>query len=145
MKALIQRVRSAAVSVDGVVVGQIDMGVLAYIGICRDDDYITAKKLIDKIIAYRIFADEQGKLSKSLHEVGGGLLLVSQFTLVACTNKGRRPDFGHAMPPKLATVLFDDLIAYSKTVHKHVQTGQFGANMMVESVNDGSINFIIQV
>lgn len=145
MKTLIQRVKSASVIIDGQVVGQIDTGVLAYVGIGTKDDDVCAKKLIDKILHYRIFENEQGKLDKSLFDVGGGLLIVSQFTLMATTNKGRRPDFGGAMKPDDAKVLYDNMVCYAKQTHCNVQTGQFGANMAVSSINDGPINFLIQV
>lgn len=150
MKALIQRVKSASVAVDGAEVGQIGAGVLAYIGIGKTDDFDKACKLIDKILTYRIFenttdADKLGKLDKSVSDVGGGLLLVSQFTLMAKTDKGRRPDFAPAMPPDEARALFERLLAYAKENHPNVQTGQFGANMAVSSINDGPINFLLEV
>lgn len=150
MKALIQRVKSASVTVDGVVVGQIKHGVLAYIGIGKDDDLPQAKKLIDKILGYRIFEnttdnDKLGKLDKNVADVAGGLLLVSQFTLMANTHNGRRADFSPAMPPHDAKVLFDKLVSYAKSQHPTVATGQFGANMQVATINDGPINFILEV
>lgn len=145
MKALIQRVLTAHVTVDGQIIGQIQTGVLGYIGIGRDDDFDKACRLIDKIITYRIFEDDNGKMGKSVSDVGGGLLLVSQFTLMAQTNKGRRPDFAPAMPPDEARVLFDKMVAYAKSVHPNVATGQFGANMTVMAVNDGPINFLLEV
>ena len=145
MKALIQRVQSAHVAVDGQIIGQIQSGMLAYIGIGKDDDFDKACKLVDKIIAYRIFEDENGKMGKSVSDVGGGLLLVSQFTLMAKTDKGRRPDFAPAMPPDDAKALFDKLVNYAKQVYPSVATGEFGANMAVMAVNDGPINFLLDV
>lgn len=150
MKALIQRVKSACVRVDDNVVGQIDGGVLAYIGIGRDDNPTHAKKLIDKILSYRIFenttdADKLGKLDKNVVDIDGGLLLVSQFTLMANTHNGRRADFTPAMPPTDAKVLFDELVNYAKSKYPKVATGQFGANMQVATINDGPINFILEV
>ena len=145
MKALIQRVQSAHVAVDGQIIGQIQSGVLAYIGIGKDDDFDKACKLVDKIIAYRIFEDDNGKMGKSVSDVGGGLLLVSQFTLMAKTDKGRRPDFAPAMPPDDAKALFDKLVNYAKQVYPNVATGEFGANMTVMAVNDGPINFLLDV
>lgn len=145
MKALIQRVQSAHVAVDGQIIGQIQSGVLAYIGIGKDDDFDKACKLVDKIIAYRIFEDDNGKMGKSVSDVGGGLLLVSQFTLMAKTDKGRRPDFAPAMPPDDARALFDKLVNYAKQVYPNVATGEFGANMTVMAVNDGPINFLLDV
>lgn len=150
MKALIQRVHSANVVVDKNTVGQIDTGVLVYIGIGKDDDFDKACKLIDKILTYRIFEnttdpDKLGKMDKSVSDVGGGLLLVSQFTLMAKTDKGRRPDFAPAMPPNDARALFDKLVDYAKSVYPNVQTGEFGASMAVTAVNDGPINFLLEV
>ena len=145
MKALIQRVQSAHVAVDGQIIGQIQSGMLAYIGIGKDDDFDKACKLVDKIIAYRIFEDDNGKMGKSVSDVGCGLLLVSQFTLMAKTDKGRRPDFAPAMPPDDARELFDKLVNYAKQVYPNVATGEFGANMTVMAVNDGPINFLLDV
>ena len=145
MKALIQRVQSAHVAVDGQIIGQIQSGMLAYIGIGKDDDFDKACRLVDKIIAYRIFEDDNGKMGKSVSDVGGGLLLVSQFTLMAKTDKGRRPDFAPAMPPDDAKALFDKLVNYAKQVYPSVATGEFGANMTVMAVNDGPINFLLDV
>jgi D-tyrosyl-tRNA(Tyr) deacylase len=106
--------------------------------------------MIDKILTYRIFENENdpkkaGKLDLNVQQVGGGLLLVSQFTLMAKTDKGRRPDFGGAMSPEAAESLFAELIAYAKTQYPKVATGQFGANMQVMSINDGPLNFIVEV
>lgn len=145
MKALIQRVKSAHVAVNGQIIGQIQSGVLAYIGIGKDDDFDKACRLVDKIIAYRIFEDDNGKMGKSVSDVGGGLLLVSQFTLMAKTDKGRRPDFAPAMPPDDARALFDKLVNYAKQTYPSVATGEFGANMAVMAVNDGPINFLLDV
>jgi D-tyrosyl-tRNA(Tyr) deacylase len=150
MKALIQRVGQASVEVDSQSVGAIEHGVLAYIGLGPDDDLQTAKRMIDKILTYRIFENENdpkkaGKLDLNVQQVGGGLLLVSQFTLMAKTDKGRRPDFGGAMSPEAAESLFAELIAYAKTQYPKVATGQFGANMQVMSINDGPLNFIVEV
>lgn len=150
MKALIQRVTEASVTVEGQVIGQIDNGLLAYVGLGHDDDIESAKKLVDKIISYRIFENTQdeakaGKLDWNVEQAGGGLLLVSQFTLMAKTDKGRRPDFGNAMPPSQANELFDELVAYARKVYPKVATGEFGANMQVFAINDGPLNFILEV
>lgn len=145
MKALIQRVTSAQVTVDGQLVGAIDGGLLAYIGIGHNDNIQSAQKLMDKIIQYRVFENEAGKLDKSLADVGGGLLLVSQFTLMARTDKGRRPDFTDAMAPAFAKQLFEQLVDYARSIHPNVATGCFGANMQVYATNDGPINFLIEV
>lgn len=150
MKALIQRVSLASVSVEGQVVGEIEQGILAYIGIGKMDTTDTAKKMVDKLLGYRIFEnttdkDKLGKMDKSLSDTKGGLLLVSQFTLMADTSRGRRPDFAGAMPPNLASELFFGLVCYAKTQHSTVQTGVFGANMQVMAVNEGPINFLLEV
>lgn len=150
MKALIQRVHYATVRVDGVDVGAIEQGILAYIGLGHDDNLKNAKRLIDKMLTYRIFehtADPAkfGKLDQNLQQINGGLLLVSQFTLMANTNNGRRPDFGSAMTPNTAQALFTEMITYAKTQHPLVATGEFGANMQVESVNDGPLTFLLEV
>lgn len=143
MKALIQRVNQAKVYVDGNKIAHIDQGVLAYIGIAKDDTPEHGKKLIDKICHYRLF-DHDGKMHQSVMDVKGDLLIVSQFTLMANTKNGRRPDFSQAMRPALAKDLFDKLITYAKSVHSTVQTGQFGADMQVVAVNDGPINFLLE-
>lgn len=145
MKAVIQRVTQASVSVDGQVVGEIEKGVLAYIGLGHEDDLQSAQKLVDKILSYRIFPNEQGKLDKNVQQVGGGVLLVSQFTLMAKTDKGRRPDFGPAMAPEAAAALFEQLVTYAQQHFEHVATGSFGADMQVMAINDGPINFILEV
>ncbi|MDN3451993.1 MULTISPECIES: D-aminoacyl-tRNA deacylase [unclassified Psychrobacter] len=150
MKALIQRVNRASVIVDQHCIGKIDHGVLAYIGLGHEDNLLTAQRMIDKILTYRIFENDDdpaklGKLDKNVQQVGGGLLLVSQFTLMAKTDKGRRPDFGGAMAPAAAQVLFEQLVAYAKTQYPSVATGQFGADMQVESVNDGPLNFLLDI
>lgn len=145
MRSVIQRVTQASVTVDGQVIGQIERGILAYIGIGHEDTLQSAKKLVDKILTYRIFANETGRLDKNVQEVGGGLLLVSQFTLMANTHKGRRPDFALAMSPVAAEALFAELVAYAKAQYAQVATGEFGANMQVSAINDGPINFILEV
>ena len=154
MKALIQRVSRASVNVDDCCIGAIEHGILAYIGLGHDDSFEQAKRLVDKILTYRIFenavendsnSDKPRKLDQNVQQVGGGLLLVSQFTLMAKTTNGRRPDFGAAMSPIAAQQLFAELVSYAKTAHPLVATGQFGANMQVASINDGPLNFLLEV
>ncbi|MBH0087246.1 D-tyrosyl-tRNA(Tyr) deacylase [Psychrobacter sp. SCQQ22] len=150
MKALIQRVKGASVTIDEQCVGTIEQGVLAYIGLGHDDTLQSAQRMIDKILTYRIFENDDdpakyGKLDKNVQQVAGGLLLVSQFTLMAKTDKGRRPDFGGAMAPDMAQALFAQLVAYAKTQHANVATGQFGTDMQVSSINDGPLNFLLEV
>lgn len=145
MKALIQRVSAASVTVEGQSVGEIEQGILAYIGLGPEDSFETAKKMVDKILTYRIFDNEAGKLDKNVQQVEGGLLLVSQFTLMAKTDKGRRPDFGGAMAPAQASELFEQMVAYAKQQYSKVETGEFGANMLVKADNDGPLNFILEI
>lgn len=119
MKALIQRVSRASVTVDDSCIGRIEHGILSYIGLGHDDSLQSAQRLVDKILTYRIFENtadpaKVGKLDQNVQQVGGGLLMVSQFTLMANTNNGRRPDFGAAMKPDAAQALFSELIAYAK-------------------------------
>lgn len=150
MKALIQRVSSASVKVDGHSIGAIEQGILAYIGLGHADNTQSMQRMVDKILTYRIFENTQdpskfGKLDQNVQQVDGGLLLVSQFTLMANTNNGRRPDFGAAMSPDAAEVLFAEMLAYAKSQHTLVATGEFGANMQVESVNDGPLSFLLEI
>lgn len=150
MKALIQRVKHANVRVDGHSIGAIEQGILAYIGLGHDDDKQSMQRLVDKILTYRIFDNtidptKLGKLDQNLQQVGGGLLLVSQFTLMANTNNGRRPDFGPAMSPDAAQVLFAEMIVYAQSQYSIVASGEFGANMQVESINDGPLSFLLEV
>ena len=150
MRALIQRVHRASVTVDAHCVGEIEHGLLAYIGLGHDDNLQSAQRMIDKILTYRIFDNDDdpakfGKLDKNVQQVGGGLLLVSQFTLMAKTDKGRRPDFGGAMAPDAAQALFEQLVNYAKTQHSNVATGEFCADMQVASINDGPLNFLLEV
>ena len=149
MKALIQRVSQANVMIDDCCVGAIEHGILAYIGLGHEDNLQSAQRLVDKMLTYRIFENNHdltkiGKMDQNLQQVGGGLLLVSQFTLMANTNNGRRPDFSGAMKPDTAQALFAELIAYAKTQHLVVASGQFGANMQVASINDGPLNFLLE-
>lgn len=143
MKALIQRVRSASVAVDGVCIGQIDAGLLIFIGLAKGDDLAIGKKLLDKIVAYRVFNDHAGKMSLNVAQVNGSILLVSQFTLMAETRKGLRPDFAAAMPPSEARELFAQLVNYAQTLPVPLQTGQFAADMQVSLVNDGPVTFVL--
>lgn len=114
-------------------------------GIGKEDNLEKGKKLIDKILKYRFFDDEQGKMGWNVSQANGGLLLVSQFTLMAQTQKGLRPDFGSAMPPNDAQALYDQLVTYAQSQFGHVQTGIFGADMKVHLVNDGPVTFNLEV
>lgn len=145
MKAVIQRVKFAKVEVNQQLIGEINHGILVYLGLGHTDDFELGKKMIDKILTYRVFENEQGKLDKNVAEVSGGLLLVSQFTLLANTQNGRRPDFKPAMSPEFAKPLFAEIVEYAKRQYSDVATGEFGANMQVTSCNDGPINFIFEL
>ncbi len=145
MKAVIQRVSFAKVEVKGLLIGKIEQGILVYLGLGHDDTLQTGKKMLDKILTYRIFENEDGKLDKNVSEVAGGVLLVSQFTLLANTQNGRRPDFKPAMSPQLAKPLFDEIVNYAKSQYPKIATGEFGADMLVTSANDGPINFILSL
>ena len=145
MRALLQRVLQAKVVVDGQITGEIQSGILVFLGLGKDDNFEKGKKLIDKILKYLFFDDEQGKMGWNVSQAGGGILLVSQFTLMAQTQKGLRPDFGPAMPPSEAEALYDQLVEYAKTQFEHIQTGIFAADMKVHLVNDGPVTFNLEV
>lgn len=147
MRALLQRVTKANVSVDGKTVGEIDKGLLVFLGIGRDGDVPKMHKLIEKVLKYRVFSDADDKMNLSLKDIQGGLLLVSQFTLQADTHKGLRPSFTPAAPPAMAELLYDEAIAYAKNYYSKdlVQTGEFGADMQISLVNDGPVTFLLEV
>jgi D-aminoacyl-tRNA deacylase len=138
---LIQRVTSAAVVVRGETVGEIGPGILALIGVERHDTFPDAERLLTRVLTYRIFADEAGRMNLSLADTAGGLLLVPQFTLAADTHKGSRPGFSTAAPPEMARQLFGQLLAVARTRHANVAAGEFGAHMEVSLVNDGPVTF----
>lgn len=144
MQALLQRVRSAAVRVDDEILGQIDQGLLVFLGLEPRDDCLMGERLLERVLNYRVFADDEGRMNRSLRDVGGGLLLVSQFTLAADTSRGLRPGFSTAMPPVLAEPLFADLFAYAAAIHQPVAGGRFGADMQVSLVNDGPVTFLLR-
>ena len=144
MIALIQRVNWAQVHIDGALHADIGQGLLALIGIEKDDDDKLAQKLLDKIFAYRIFADADGKMNLGLKDVGGELMLVSQFTLAAETQKGLRPGFSPAKPQGQAEVIYDRLVQSAREQHEAVRSGKFGADMQVSLENDGPVTFILK-
>lgn len=144
MKALIQRVQQAQVSVDGKTVGSINQGILALIGVEKSDNEDSAKKLLEKITNYRIFSDKDGKMNLSLKDINGGLLLVSQFTLVADTQKGLRPSFSKAADPELSKNLYHFMIDQAKHTALTVETGIFAADMKISLINDGPVTFNLQ-
>ncbi|CAD5105783.1 D-aminoacyl-tRNA deacylase [Zestomonas carbonaria] len=145
MKALIQRVSGARVEVAGEIVGAIDRGLLALVGVEPQDNPEAVRKMLHKLLNYRVFADDDGKMNRSLKDVGGGLLLVSQFTLAADTRSGLRPSFSSAAPPALGEELFDALVVLAREQHPQVATGRFGAGMQVHLVNDGPVTFLLEV
>lgn len=143
MLGLLQRVKRAAVEVDDQCVGKIEQGILLFLGIEKADTQKIADKLIDKILAYRIFSDENNKMNCSVQQINGGILVVSQFTLAADTQKGLRPGFSCAMPPAEAEQLYNYVVATLQSKHKKIATGIFGADMQVSLVNDGPVTFIL--
>lgn len=144
MKILLQRVTQASVKVEGKVVGEINQGLLALVGIEREDTLESVQKGIDKLLKYRVFSDDAGKMNLSLKDIEGGLLMVSQFTIAADTKKGLRPSFTSAAAPALGLSLFDAAVTYAKMQMKHVETGEFGADMQVSLVNDGPVTFMLE-
>ncbi|AZN67799.1 D-aminoacyl-tRNA deacylase [Acinetobacter haemolyticus] len=145
MRALIQRVLEAKVVVDGQTTGEIEKGLLVFLGLGKEDNLEKGQKLIDKILKYRVFDDEQGKMGWNVSQANGGILLVSQFTLMAQTQKGLRPDFGPAMPPNDAKALYEQLVEYTQQQFQNVQTGIFAADMKVHLVNDGPVTFQLEI
>ncbi|HTP73550.1 MAG TPA: D-aminoacyl-tRNA deacylase [Burkholderiaceae bacterium] len=145
MIALVQRVARAQVSIEGVVRGRIDAGLLLFVCAEPADGEAQAAKLVDKVLKLRIFADEAGKMNRSLQDVRGGLLIVSQFTLAADTTGGNRPGFSGAAPPALGRALYDALLRLARERHPDVQAGEFGADMQVELVNDGPVTIPLRV
>lgn len=144
MIALIQRVTEARVEVDGEVVGAIGPGLLALVAVEPDDTEARAVRLLERLLGYRVFEDSDGRMNRSLIESGGGLLLVSQFTLAADTTKGMRPSFTRAAAPELGRRLFDHLVAAARAAHPRVATGRFGAHMRVHLVNDGPVTLRLE-
>ena len=144
MIALIQRVTQASVTVDGEIIGQIGQGLLVLLGVEREDTKATADKLIKKVTSYRIFNDSDDKMNLSLRDIGGQLLVVSQFTLAADTRKGLRPGFSTGAVPEQANELYQYFVAGCKTLDFDTATGEFGANMQVALVNDGPVTFTLR-
>lgn len=143
MRACVQRVSEASVTVDGKVTGQIGRGLLVLLGVARDDSEGDARAMADKIVGLRIFEDEQGKMNCSLTEVGGALLVVSQFTLLGDCRKGRRPSFITAAEPEKAKALYEDFVAAAKALGIEVATGVFRAQMDVSLINDGPVTLLL--
>ncbi len=144
MIGLLQRVSEARVRVAGETVGEIGSGLLVLVGVQQGDTEARAERLLERLLGYRVFADDSGRMNHSLHDVGGGLLLVPQFTLAADTRKGARPSFSSAAPPDLGRRLFDHLVARARAAHPTVATGIFGADMQVALVNEGPVTFWLE-
>jgi D-tyrosyl-tRNA(Tyr) deacylase len=145
MIALLQRVSHASVVVDGATIGAIDAGLMVLVCAEKGDTEQQADLLLNKLLAYRVFTDEAGKMNRSVADVAGGLLLVPQFTLAADTNSGTRPSFSPAAAPADGKRLFDHFVATARARHGQVETGQFGADMKVSLTNDGPVTFWLQV
>jgi len=144
MRAVIQRVSSASVTVDGRVRGAIGPGLLVLLGVGRTDTEQDAETLAEKIVALRVFQDEAGKMNLSLRDTGGSLLVVSQFTLYGDTRKGRRPSFDMAAPPEQARRLYEHFVQAARRQGVHVETGVFQAMMSVSLVNEGPVTFLVE-
>jgi len=145
MRALVQRVAWAKVEVDGAVVGAIERGLLVYVGAGKGDGDVERSYVLQKVIGLRIFENDEGKMDKSVVDVGGSLLVVSQFTLYGETKKGRRPSWTQAARPEVAEPLVDAVVAELRGRGATVATGRFGAMMAVSSVNDGPFTVLVEV
>jgi D-tyrosyl-tRNA(Tyr) deacylase len=143
MRAVVQRVTRASVSVDGEIIGEIGKGLVVLLGIARDDTKVEAAYLVDKIANLRIFDDEAGKMNLSVKDVNGGLLIISQFTLYGDVRRGLRPSWIDAAPPEVAEPLYDFFVRQAKSSIEEVATGKFQAMMQVELVNDGPVTILL--
>jgi D-aminoacyl-tRNA deacylase len=143
--ALLQRVSEARVVVQGRVVGEIGAGALALVCAERGDDESSASRLVERILSFRMFGDEAGRMNLSVRDIGGGLLIVPQFTLAADTGSGNRPSFTPAAEPARGRALYDHAVERARALHPKVATGEFGANMQVQLVNDGPVTFWLRV
>jgi len=143
MRAVVQRVTRASVTIDGEIVGEIGNGLVALLGIARDDTREDADYLVAKIIALRIFDDPEGKMNRSLKDIDGGLLVVSQFTLYGDVRRGLRPSWSDAAAPEIAEPLYDYFVESSRKLLGRVETGSFRKMMLVELVNDGPVTILL--
>jgi len=144
MKALIQRVKSASVSINGKLYSETGAGLLVFLGVVKDDEKSNAVQLAEKLLKLRIFEDENGKMNRSLLDIKGEMLVVSQFTLCGDCKKGTRPSFDKSAPPDIANSLYEYFIKQIKDANIPCQTGVFGANMQVSLVNDGPVTFLVE-
>lgn len=143
MYALIQRVLNSKVVIQDKNIAQIGQGILAFIGIAKEDTEKQATRIVERILGYRVFEDSNNNMNHNLVDIKGGLLLVPQFTLAADTKKGMRPSFSNAKPPSEAKVLFNYLIEYAKKKYSYIACGEFGADMKVHLINDGPVTFLL--
>jgi len=142
---LLQRVSSAQVKVAGETIGAIDRGLVVLVGVERRDGEAQADRLLERLLGYRVFSDEDAKMNLSVRDIDGGLLLVPQFTLAADTRKGMRPSFTPAAPPEQGQRLFDYLVTQARAAHPRLAAGRFGADMQVSLINDGPVTFWLRV
>jgi len=145
LRALIQRVTEASVTVNGERIGEIGLGLMVLLAVQRGDDQAVADRLLDKLLTYRVFSDADDKMNLNVQQVEGGVLLVSQFTLAADTQKGARPSFSSAAAPADAKALYDYFVAQAKARYAEVTTGEFAADMKVALINDGPVTFLLEV
>jgi D-tyrosyl-tRNA(Tyr) deacylase len=143
MKAVVQRVSRASVEVDGKVVGRIGAGLVVLLGVAKGDGEADVRYIVEKLRTLRIFSDEQGKMNRSVEDIGGSILLVSQFTLLGDTSKGRRPGFDEAAPPEEARRLYELAAGQLRGMGTPVETGVFGASMRVDLLNDGPVTLLV--
>lgn len=144
MIGLLQRVSEARVTVAGESVGAIGVGIMVLVGVERGDDVAQAKRLAERLLGYRVFADDEGRMNRSVADIGGAVLLVPQFTLAASTDKGMRASFATAAEPERGQALFEALVDHVRAVGVAVETGRFGADMQVALVNDGPVTFSLR-
>ncbi|WP_456447030.1 D-aminoacyl-tRNA deacylase [Thiolapillus sp.] len=144
MIGLLQRVREARVTVDGEIIGEIQTGLLVLVGVQKEDTEQRAERLVQRLLGYRVFPDETGRMNRSLVDIEGGLLLVPQFTLPAETRKGTRPGFSTAAPPEEGHRLFHFVLEQARKQYPHVASGRFGADMQVALINDGPVTFWLE-
>lgn len=145
MIGLLQRVSHAQVAVEGAVIAAIERGALVMVGIEAGDGTVQANRLLERLLGYRVFPDDEGRMNRSLRDIAGGLLLVPQFTLAADTGKGARPSFSTAAPPETGQRLFEFLVTAAQACYPHVACGRFGADMKVTLTNEGPVTFWLQV
>ena len=144
MRAVVQRVSQASVTVDGSVTGSIERGLLVFLGVGKEDTQKDIDFIADKIVNLRIFECDEGKMNLSVKDIGGGILLISQFTLYGDCRKGRRPDFMAAGPPNMAKRIYEETIAAVKEKGVPVETGVFAAHMDIDSINDGPVTLVLE-